>query len=96
MAKGYWITWYQSAVDPAAHAKYTQLAGSAIENAGGRFLARDVSAAAYEGGINQRCVVVEFDSVAHAIAAYESSAYREALAALDGSAKREVRIVGGQ
>lgn len=96
MAKGYWITWYQSSVDPAVHAKYSQLAGSAIESAGGRFLARGVSAAAYEGGTNQRCVLVEFDSVAQAIAAYESSAYREALTARDGSAQREVRIVEGQ
>ena len=96
MAKGYWITWYQSSVDIAAHAEYAQLAGNAIEGAGGRFLARGVSAAAYEGGTNHRCVLVEFDSVAQAIAAYESSAYREALAALDGFAKREVRIVEGQ
>ena len=95
MEKGYWITWYHSAVDPGAHAKYTRLAGRAIESAGGRFLARGVSAAAYEGGTNQRCVVVEFDSVGDAIAAYESSAYQEALAALEGSAKREVRIVEG-
>ena len=96
MAKGYWITWYHSIVDPAAHAKYAQLSGSAIAAAGGRFLARGIPAATYEGGTNRRCVIVEFDSVAKAIAAYESAAYREALAALDGSTKREVRIVEGQ
>ena len=42
---------------------YAKLAGPAITAAGGRFLARDVAAEAFEGGVKQRVVIVEFDSV---------------------------------
>jgi uncharacterized protein (DUF1330 family) len=94
--KGYWITWYHSAVDDAIHTAYAELAGEAITAFGGRFLARGLPSATYEGGPAHRCVVVEFDSVADAIAAYESPAYQTAIAALDSSARREIRIVEGQ
>ncbi len=96
MAKGYWITWYHSDVDPSVHPKYAELAGNAIASFGGRFLARGVPAATYEGGFGHRCVVVEFNSTADAIAAYESAAYRSALEVLGNSARREIRIVEGQ
>ena len=96
MPRGYWITWYHSAVEPAAHARYADLAGKAITALGGRVLARGAPSATYEGGPGHRCVVIEFNSVADAIAAYESSAYRTALAALDSSVKREVRILEAQ
>jgi uncharacterized protein (DUF1330 family) len=95
MSKGYWVTWYQSIADPAAHERYAELATSAIASFGGRFLARGLPAASYEGQTAQRCVIVEFDSVAIAIAAYESPAYQAALAILGSSATREVRILEG-
>jgi uncharacterized protein (DUF1330 family) len=94
--KGYWITWYHSDVDASVHPKYAELAGKAIESFGGRFLARGVPVATYEGGFGHRCVVVEFNSAADATAAYESASYRAALDVLGKSAKREVRIVEGQ
>lgn len=96
MAKGYWITWYHTEVDPAAHARYAALAASAIAAFGGCFLARGIPVAAYEGSPRHRCVVVEFKSVADAMAAYESPAYRDALSTLDSSTVREVRILEGQ
>jgi uncharacterized protein (DUF1330 family) len=43
----------------------------------------------------QRTVLIEFDSVAQAIATHDSPGYQEALAVLDGGAKREIRIVEG-
>jgi uncharacterized protein (DUF1330 family) len=95
VAKGYWITWYHSAVDDALHKAYAELAGKAITAFGGRFLARGLPSASYEGGPGHRCVLVEFDSVADAIAAYESPAYQAAITALDASVRREVRIVEG-
>jgi uncharacterized protein (DUF1330 family) len=49
----------------------------------------------YESGQNTRTVIVEFDSVEAARAAHDSPAYREALAALDGGAVRDMRIVRG-
>ena len=42
-----------------------------------------------------RIVISEFPSVAKAIAAYESPAYREALKALGDGAVRDIRIVEG-
>jgi uncharacterized protein (DUF1330 family) len=49
-----------------------------------------------EAGLMQRTVLVEFDSVEAARAAYESPGYQQALAALgpDG-VEREIRIVEG-
>jgi uncharacterized protein (DUF1330 family) len=40
-------------------------------------------------------VLIEFDSVEKAIAAYESPAYKAAFAALKGGAVRDLRIVAG-
>jgi uncharacterized protein (DUF1330 family) len=95
MSKGYWVTWYHSIADPLAHARYAELAGPAIEAFGGRFLTRGLPAVGFEGNEIQRCVVIEFDSVASAVAAYESPAYQAALAGLRGKAEREVRILEG-
>jgi uncharacterized protein (DUF1330 family) len=93
--KGYWITFYRSISDPAALAAYAKLAGPAIASNGGRFLARGGTVKTYEQGIAQRTVVIEFDSVEKAIAAHDSPAYREALAALGNACERDMRIVEG-
>lgn len=93
MAKAYWITAYRRISDPEKVAAYAKLAGPAISAAGGRFLARGGVAKVYEAGVSERTVLIEFDSVAKAIAAYESEAYRKALAALGNGAERDIRIV---
>jgi uncharacterized protein (DUF1330 family) len=95
MAKAYWITSYRTITDPGKLADYARLAGPAIEAAGGRFLARATAAHAYEAGAIQRTVLIEFPSVEAAVAAHDSPAYRRALAALDGGAVRDLRIVPG-
>jgi uncharacterized protein (DUF1330 family) len=95
MAKGYWVAAYQSISGPEKLAEYGKLAGPAIEAAGGRFLARGGQVTAYEAGIASRTVVIEFDSYAQAVAAYQSPPYQQALAMLDGAAVRDVRIVEG-
>jgi uncharacterized protein (DUF1330 family) len=95
MAKGYWVTFYRSVSNPAALAEYARLAGPAIQAGGGRFLTRGVAARAFEAGLSERSVVIEFDSVAQAIAAYESPAYQAALKVLQGAAERDVRILEG-
>lgn len=95
MAKAYWITTYRSLRDPEALAAYAKLGGPAIEAAGGRFLVRGVPAKVYESGLAQRTVVIEFDSVAQAIAAHDTPAYQEALRALGNGADRDIRIVEG-
>jgi len=95
MAKAYWISAYRSIRDPQALAAYARLAGPALEAAGGRFLARGLPARVYEGGLNERIVVLEFASVAQAIAAHDSTAYQQALRALGSGADRDLRIVEG-
>jgi uncharacterized protein (DUF1330 family) len=95
MAKAYWITCYREISDPAKLAAYAKLAGPSIEAGGGRFLARGTAAKAYEAGQSERVVVIEFDSVEQAIGVYDSPGYRVALAALEGGAVRDVRIVSG-
>jgi uncharacterized protein (DUF1330 family) len=95
MAKAYWITCYREISDPAKLAAYAKLAGPSIEAAGGRILARGTAAHTYEAGQLERTVLIEFDSVEHAIAAHDSPSYQRALAALAGGAVRDVRIVAG-
>lgn len=95
MAKAYWISCYRKILDPNKLAAYARLAGPAIEAGGGRFLARSPAAKAYEDGVLERTVLIEFESVEKALATHESPAYQEALAALDGGAIRDMRIVPG-
>jgi uncharacterized protein (DUF1330 family) len=95
MAKAYWISAYRSIRDPQALAAYAKLAGPALESAGGRFLARGLPARVYEGGLEQRLVILEFGSLAQALAAHDSPAYQEALRALGNGAERDMRIIEG-
>jgi uncharacterized protein (DUF1330 family) len=93
--KGYWVTCYRSISDPAALAAYAQLAPPAIAPFGGRYLVRGTPAAACESGLKERLVISEFPSVENAIAAYNSPAYRQALAVLGDAAERDIRIIEG-
>jgi len=95
MAKAYWVGSYRAVHDADRLAAYAKLAGPAIQGNGGRFLARGNPSKVYENGVMQRIVIVEFPSVAAAVAAHDSPAYQEALAALGDGADREIRIVEG-
>jgi uncharacterized protein (DUF1330 family) len=95
MAKAYWVATYRSISNPDALAAYAKLAGPAITAAGGRFVVRGNPAKAYESGLMQRVVVIEFDSVDKAVAAHDSEAYQAALKALGTGAVRDIRIVEG-
>ena len=68
----------------------------ALESFGGRFLARtSIKVHPREAGLQQRTVIVEFDSYEIAVAAYDSEAYKKALRALGSGAERDFRIVEG-
>jgi len=95
MAKGYWIAFYRSVSNVTALGEYAKLAGPAIEAGGGRFLARGVAVKAYEAGVKDRSVVIEFDSVEKAIATYESPEYQAAKRLLEGAVERDVRFLEG-
>jgi uncharacterized protein (DUF1330 family) len=95
MAKAYWVATYRSIKNADALAAYAKLAGPAIQSHGGRFLVRGTPAKTYELGMNQRVVVIEFDSVDRAVAAHDSSAYQAALKVLGDAAERDIRIIEG-
>ena len=95
MAKAYFISFYRKISDPDKLAAYAKLAGPAVEAAGGRFLGRGVPAQVYEAGQAERTVIIEFESVAHAVAMHDGAAYQAALAALGDGAVRDIRIVQG-
>jgi uncharacterized protein (DUF1330 family) len=95
MAKAYWIATYRSISNPDALAEYAKLAGPAIAAAGGKFLARGTAAKAYEKGVIQRVVLIEFDSVEKAAAAHDGAGYQAALKVLGNAVERDLRIVEG-
>jgi uncharacterized protein (DUF1330 family) len=95
MAKAYWVSCYRSISDPQALAAYAKLAGPAIAAGGGRFLARADAAKAYEAGIAQRVVLIEFDNLERAVATHESEGYQAALKVFGKAAERDLRIVEG-
>lgn len=96
MPKAYMINTYRSLKNPDALAAYAKLATVAMQASGGRFLVRGMPAKTYEAGMNQRTVVIEFDSLAKAVEAYEGPLYRKALDALGtDAAERDMRMVEG-
>jgi uncharacterized protein (DUF1330 family) len=50
---------------------------------------------AHEAGLQQRTIIVQFDSYDIALAAHKSEAYQNALRALGSGAARDFRIVEG-
>jgi uncharacterized protein (DUF1330 family) len=96
MKKGYWVVAYRSISDVSAVKAYGALAVPAVQSFGGRFLTMSAShAQAYEVGLQQPTVIVEFDTDDIARSAHESEAYQKALQALGSGAERDFRIVEG-
>ena len=89
----YWISVYQEIFDQEKVDAYARLARPALEEAGGRYVARGLPEQTYEAGESTRTVLIVFDSVEAARAAHDSPAYQEALGVLDGGARRDMRIV---
>ena len=96
MPKAYWVICHRSTKSAEKFAAFTTLAYPAIHAAGGRFLVRTSKVAkTYEHGLNDRTVVIEFENLAKAMAAYDTPDYKEALRALGDGAERDLRIVEG-
>jgi uncharacterized protein (DUF1330 family) len=97
MAKnGYWVVCYKSVSDPAAFSEYAKLAATALKALAGRIIVAVKPAKTYEAGLDQTVVIVEFESVEKAIAAYESELYKPALKVLGDAAQRDFRIIEGR
>jgi len=96
MAKAYWVTTYKSISNPDALAAYSKLAGPAVLASGGKFLARGMATEAWEAGVKQRTVVIEWLDLKTALAAHDTPGYQAALKALGtGAVVRDMRVVEG-
>jgi uncharacterized protein (DUF1330 family) len=95
MAKGYLVVCYREIRDPEKLRKYAELAPKAMLPQGADILARDGRVEAFEDGLAERTVLVEFPSFEAALAAYKSPEYQAAVAALGDGAVRDFRIVEG-
>jgi uncharacterized protein (DUF1330 family) len=97
MAKnGYWVVCYKSVSNPATVSEYAKLAATALEALGGRVIVGGKPAKTQEAGVDQSVVIVEFENLEKAIAAYDSDLYRPALKVLGKAAQRDFRIVEGR
>ena len=94
--KGYWVVCYRSVSNPATISEYAKLAGTALQALGGRVIVGDKPAKTHEAGVDELVVVVEFENLEKAIAAYESDQYRPALKMFGNAAERDFRIVEGR
>jgi uncharacterized protein (DUF1330 family) len=94
--KGYWVVCYRSVSKPTVISEYKKRAETALEALGGRVIVAGVPAKTQEAGVDQSVVIVEFDSLQKAIAAYESSLYKAALKVLNNGAQRDFRIIEGR
>lgn len=87
-----WIA-HVTVTDEDAYGKYAKLAGPAIADHGGRFLARAARFVQLEGKERPRNVVARFPSLEEAVACYNSPAYQEALSHAKGASERELMVV---
>lgn len=79
--------------DDEAYGRYAKLAGPAIAEHGGVFLARGGRYVQLEGRDRARNVVARFPSVEAAVACYHSPAYQQALDHARGASERDLVIV---
>ena len=87
-----WIA-HVTVTDPEAYAKYAELAGPAIAQHGGTFIARGGRFVQLEGRERPRNVVARFPSVEAAVACYNSPEYQAALDHARGASERELMVV---
>ena len=95
MPKGYFLSAHRSPADPEKRQAYLELALPAILKAGGKVLASTSEVEAHENGVSEQTVLMEFESVEKAKAAFASPDYQAALRALDGGVDRDIRIFEG-
>ena len=82
--------------DPERILRYRELAEIAVENYGGRYLARGGAVETLEGGWqSERLVIVSFDNVETARRFYDSPEYRAAREARAGVAEFDMLLVEG-
>ena len=80
-------------IDVESYGKYTELAGPAIAQHGGHFIARAGRYVQLEGKDRPRNVVAKFPSLEAAEACYHSPEYQAALKHARGAAERDLVII---
>lgn len=95
MAKGYLVVCYREIRDPEKLKTYAELAPRAMLPRGANILARDGRVTAFEDGLAERTILVEFPSYEAALEAYNSPEYQAAVATLEDGVVRDFRIVEG-
>ena len=87
-----WIA-HVKVTDAEAYGKYAKLAGQAIADHGGRFIARGGRYVQLEGNDRPRNVVAKFPTLEDAVACYNSPVYQEALSFAKGASERDLLVV---
>ena len=70
--KGYMLSAHRKLADPEKAEAYRALARPALEAMGGKIIAASDNIVAKENGLAERTVLIEFRSMAAAVAAYEA------------------------
>ena len=94
MPKGYWIA-HVTVTDPETYPDYITTAKPAFEKYGARFLARGGTHECLEGNTGERHVIIEFDSMADALACYNSETYQKGAKIRQASSTGTFTIVEG-
>ena len=90
----YWIA-HVDVSDEETYKEYAKLATVAVEEHGGKFLARGGRYQSLEGNSRPRNVVIEFPDMDSALRCYRSETYKKALEYSSRSSDRDMMIVDG-
>ena len=94
MPKGYWIA-RVDVENAERYPDYVNTAKPAFERFGAKFLARGGEMHSLEGVNRARNVIIEFETVQHALDCYNSDEYQAAKAIRITAAEAELMIVEG-
>ena len=96
MAKGYWIATQNNIPELNKYSAYAKAAKVTLNEFNGKIvIAGSTETGIEDGSIGLRSVIVEFDTYETALAAYNSASYQKAIMELDGTLKRDFRIIRG-
>lgn len=92
--RGYWIAHVQ-VTDPEIYQTYVESLKTPFEKFNARFLVRGGAFEQAEGNLNDRHIVVEFDSFDTALACYNSDEYAEPIRLRQASTDSDLIVVRG-
>ncbi|WP_428925307.1 DUF1330 domain-containing protein [Marinibacterium sp. SX1] len=87
-----WIA-HVTVSDAEAYGRYAELAGPAIAQHGGSFLARGARFVQLEGNERPRNVVARFPTLEAAVDCYNSAEYQAALDHARGASERDLMVI---